>query len=203
MQNFPMVCKSLFSGSVCLIPTAVVSQLQRAVLQACTVTLRSALSCTRCWCNLKIVCLWRFLLLDLKYCSRLCRCKKGDTLTVFRIRVVYILSGTPTGTDFFIFSSAASSNRRRARELLQPSSPQFRLCTGTLSALPSGGYRARRWVFCAEGACCTYSWSGCMSAHLHIPQTLSQSLSRAREGPSCQPAQLHSCTPQHTHTKQV
>lgn len=37
-----------------------------------------------------------------------------------------------------------------------------------------------------------------MSAHLHIPQTLAQSFSKAREGLRCQPAQLHSCTPQHT-----
>lgn len=53
MQNFPMVYKTLFLGSVYLIPRAVESQLQQAVFQLCTVILRSTLSCTRYWCNLK------------------------------------------------------------------------------------------------------------------------------------------------------
>lgn len=45
---------------------------------------------------------------------------------------------------------------------------------------------------------CTFKVASCMSAHLHIPQALSQSFNRAREGPSCQPARLHSYIPQHT-----
>lgn len=153
----------------------------------------STLFCTSYWCNLKNSYYWRLLLLYLEDCAHFINVRKMILLTLlFRIYTVYILNGTPTESSFFNFTVAVLFNMQRTWK--NSFYQCFSLSAGTFTAL----IHRTATGFNTEFTCWMYSWSQCMSAHLHIPQAFSQSFCKAREGPDCQPAQLHSCTPWHT-----
>lgn len=157
MQNFPTVCKTLFLALF----TWFLS------LQVYVVRLHTPQSLT----IVEIPPLW-----ILKSSSPFITATKAVPWTLWlRIYTVYIQGDTPTAAGFFVLLpfrlALLSGQTGKLHKLLF-----FFLCTGTFYTVPSRAASGRlsvfvqceRWMYCC---------SGCMSAHLHIPQALSHSFS--------------------------
>lgn len=172
MQNFPTVCKTLFLALF-------------TWFQVYAVRLHTPQSLT----IMEIPPLW-----ILKSSSPFITATKAVPWTLWlRIYTVYIQGDTPTSSGiFFCFTphfrlASLSGQTGKLHQLLLG----FFLCADTLYTVPSRAATGPLSL-CVQCECWMYCCSGCVSAHLHIPQALSHSFRRAREGPGCQPARLHS-----------
>lgn len=174
MQNFPTVCKTLFLALFTWFHLS---------LQVYSVRLHTPQSLT----IVEIPPLW-----ILKSSSPFITATKAVPWTLWlRIYTVYIQGDTPTAAGFFCFTPLSPGFVERTNRKTTSIIVVFFLCTGTFYTVLSRAASGPLSVF-VQCECWMYCCSGCMSAHLHIPQALSHSFSRAREGPGCQPAQLHS-----------